>query len=62
MHSSVVGHLGCFQLLVMTNKAEHSGTCAPVAWWSIFWVYSQEWYSWIFIKVLKSYYLYTNNS
>ena len=23
-------------------------THAPVAWWSIFWAYSQEWYSYIF--------------
>lgn len=31
---------------------EHSGNCAPVAWWGIFWVYDQEWYIQVFVKLL----------
>jgi hypothetical protein len=30
---------------------EHSGTSALVAWWGIFWVYSQDWYIWVFRSI-----------
>ena len=49
IHSSFWGHLCCFKLLVITNKADMNIVKhIPVVWWDIFWVYAQEWYSWIF--------------
>jgi hypothetical protein len=47
--SSVEGHLGCFQFLaIMKFNNEHGWTkISAVVGWSIFWVYAQEWYSWI---------------
>jgi hypothetical protein len=49
IHSLAMGHLRCFQLLAITNKAlmnimEH----VPLWYRGIFWVYSQEWYCWVF--------------
>ena len=40
IHSSVVGHLGCFQLLAIINKAMN--IVVPVALWAIFWVYYED--------------------
>jgi hypothetical protein len=47
--SSAEGHLGSFQLLAIVNKAtiEHSGAYVLVICCSIFWIYAQEWYSWV---------------
>ena len=48
IHLSVEGHLGCFQFLAIMNKA--MSMVEQVSFWgqwSIFWVYAQEWYSWL---------------
>jgi hypothetical protein len=45
IHSSVVGHLACFQLLAITNDTviyEHCRARVPLIWCGIFWVYAQS--------------------
>jgi hypothetical protein len=45
IHSSVEGHLGCFQFLVITNTAAMNIVEKVfVGWRVIFWIYAQEWY------------------
>ena len=65
IYASIVGHLGCYQLLDITNKAAMNivETRAPVAWWGIFWVYSQEWHAMYsdrsissFLRILQIYF------
>jgi hypothetical protein len=53
IHSSVVGHLGCFQLLAITNKASMNIVENVPLWHGgpSFWVYTQEWYSWVFRQI-----------
>jgi hypothetical protein len=50
IHSSVVGYLGCFQLLAIINKTSMN-IVEDVPLWHVgtsFVVYSQELYSWVF--------------
>jgi hypothetical protein len=48
IHSSVVGHLGCFQCLAIVNSAVMSnGVQVSLACLTFFWVDAQEQYHWI---------------
>ena len=69
IQSSVEGDLGSFQLLAIINKTamnivEHVSllyvgpsfeACVPVICWGIFWVYVQEWYSWVLRSTLSNF-------
>ena len=48
IHSSVMEHLCSFQLLAITNKAAMNLVKHMHLLPGIFWVYSQEWYCWVF--------------
>ena len=49
IHSTEEGHLGCFQLLAITNKdAMNIVKHVIITSWNIFWEYAQEEYCWIF--------------
>lgn len=47
IHSSVEGHLDCFQFLAMTNKAAitYLSRCLSEVVEHLLGVYAQEWYS-----------------
>jgi hypothetical protein len=53
MHSSVVGHLGCFQSVAIVNSCdEHQGTgVSTVSCFMFLWVDAQEWYHWIIWQI-----------
>ena len=48
IHSSVDGHLGCFQVLATFIQccSEHRGTCISLNC-NFVWIYAQEWGCWI---------------
>jgi hypothetical protein len=57
IHSSVEGHLGFFPASNYYKYGcyEHSGACVLITCWNIFWLYSQEWYSWVFCSTMSSF-------